>query len=77
MLGKHSSSVCMSAGSMPSSLDSGDIFYNAYEFMLQRPASHPGPADVAPEIPFTFNFAVELLCLSFACEGEHTAIALH
>lgn len=70
MLGKHSSSVCMSPGSMPTSLDLGNIFYNAYEFMLQRPPSHPGPAAITPEIPFTFNFAVELLCLSCACEGE-------
>jgi hypothetical protein len=60
----------MSPGSMPSSLDSGDIFYNAYEFMLQRPPSHPGPAAITPEIPFTFNFAVELLCLSRISEGE-------
>lgn len=58
MLGKHESGVCSSPGPEPSSLDSGNIFYNAYELMPQRQPRHPQPL---PPPPLKFHLVSVLL----------------
>lgn len=58
MLGKHESGVCSCPGPAPSSLDSGNIFYNAYEFTPQRQPRHPRPL---PPSPLKFHLVSILL----------------
>lgn len=58
MLGKHGSSVCIPPRGPPSSLDSGDIFYNAYELGYGGHLATLAPAPITPEVPLTFNCSV-------------------